>query len=44
MKAYERELICVALANNQGNRVQTARVLGISRRALMYKLQEYNIE
>ncbi|AKJ43375.1 acetoacetate metabolism transcriptional regulator AtoC [Pragia fontium] len=44
LKAYERELICTALGNNQGNRVQTARVLGISRRALMYKLQEYHIE
>lgn len=44
MKAYERELIGVALANHQGNRVQTAKVLGISRRALMYKLQEYHIE
>lgn len=44
MKAYEREIICTALAGNQGNRVQTAKALGISRRALMYKLQEYNIE
>lgn len=43
MKAYERELICDALQNNQDNRVQTARALGISRRALMYKLQEYRI-
>ncbi|GKX56799.1 acetoacetate metabolism regulatory protein AtoC [Leminorella grimontii] len=44
LKAYERELICNALNGNQGNRVQTARALGISRRALMYKLQEYEIE
>lgn len=44
MKAYERELICTALSANQGNRVQTAKALGISRRALMYKLQEYNID
>ena len=44
IKAYERELICAALANNQDNRVQTARALGISRRALMYKLQEYRID
>lgn len=44
IKAYERKLISAALANNQGNRSQTARMLGISRRALMYKLQEYRID
>ncbi|QXF35010.1 RNA polymerase subunit sigma-54 [Photorhabdus luminescens] len=43
IKAYERRLISAALKNNQGNRSQTARTLGISRRALMYKLQEYRI-
>ncbi|MDX5628145.1 MULTISPECIES: acetoacetate metabolism transcriptional regulator AtoC [unclassified Brenneria] len=44
MKSYERELIFKALNNNQGNRMQTAKILGISRRALIYKLQEYCIE
>ncbi|MFE8117375.1 acetoacetate metabolism transcriptional regulator AtoC [Brenneria goodwinii] len=44
MKSYERELIFRVLNNNQGNRVQTAKILGISRRALIYKLQEYCIE
>lgn len=44
LKAWERELIFQALNENQGNRMQTAKVLGISRRALLYKLQEYGIE
>ncbi|EHD22612.1 MULTISPECIES: acetoacetate metabolism transcriptional regulator AtoC [Brenneria] len=44
LKSYERELILKALHNNQGNRVKTAKILGISRRALIYKLQEYGIE
>ncbi|MCL2893325.1 acetoacetate metabolism transcriptional regulator AtoC [Brenneria tiliae] len=44
LKSYERELILKALNNNQGNRVQTAKILGISRRALIYKLQEYGVE
>lgn len=44
VKSYEKELICKALSSNNGNRVQTAKALGISRRALIYKLQEYGIE
>ncbi|GAA0349465.1 acetoacetate metabolism transcriptional regulator AtoC [Morganella psychrotolerans] len=44
IKAYEKELIISALAEYQNNKTHTASALGISRRALMYKLQEYNIE
>jgi two-component system, NtrC family, response regulator AtoC len=41
--AYESEVIRAALARNGGNRARTAIALGISRRALLYKLQEYGI-
>ncbi|WP_413733403.1 acetoacetate metabolism transcriptional regulator AtoC [Sodalis sp. RH21] len=44
VKSFEKEFISKALGINQGNRVQTAKALGISRRALIYKLQEYCIE
>ncbi len=44
VKAYERQLLVAALARNGGNRTHTAIELAISRRALMYKLQEYGIE
>jgi two-component system response regulator AtoC len=40
---YEAEVIRAALAHNGGNRARTAIALGISRRALLYKLQEYGI-
>ncbi len=40
---YEAEVIRRALAQNNGNRAHTAARLGISRRALLYKLQEYGI-
>ncbi|MDQ2079990.1 acetoacetate metabolism transcriptional regulator AtoC [Xanthobacteraceae bacterium Astr-EGSB] len=40
---YEAEVIRAALARNGGNRARTAVALGISRRALLYKLQEYGI-
>ena len=43
LKQYEKEIIERALATYQGNRIDTAKALGISRRALMYKLQEYSI-
>ncbi|MCE1236024.1 MAG: sigma 54-interacting transcriptional regulator [Hyphomicrobiales bacterium] len=41
--AFEADVIRHALARNQGNRARTAARLGISRRALLYKLQEYGI-
>jgi len=40
---YEARVIAEALARNAGNRVKTAQELGISRRSLLYKLQEYGI-
>jgi DNA-binding NtrC family response regulator len=39
----ETRLIQRALARSGGNRTQAARILGISRRALLYKLKEYNL-
>ncbi len=44
LKEYERDLIRKTLQNCQGNRMRAAQELGISRRSLMYKLQEYHIE
>ncbi len=44
LKDYERDLIQKVLQAHHGNRMQAAKSLGISRRSLMYKLQEYNIE
>ncbi|MBZ8144160.1 two-component system response regulator, partial [Rubrivivax gelatinosus] len=40
---FEAEVIRRALTRHQGNRARTAAGLGISRRALLYKLQEYGI-
>ncbi|MBI4590889.1 MAG: sigma-54-dependent Fis family transcriptional regulator [Candidatus Rokubacteria bacterium] len=39
----EVRLIRRALAQSGGNRTEAARILGISRRALLYKLNEYNL-
>ncbi|MBI2555254.1 MAG: sigma-54-dependent Fis family transcriptional regulator, partial [Candidatus Rokubacteria bacterium] len=39
----EARLIRRALAQSEGNRTEAARLLGISRRALLYKLNEYNL-
>lgn len=44
VKAAESDFIREALLNNGGNKVQTARELGISRRSLLYKVQEYGLE
>lgn len=44
IKKEECKLIMQALSDNRGNRVKTAKKLGISRRALLYKIQEYEIE
>jgi len=40
---FEADVIRRTLAQNGGNRAHTAMQLGISRRALLYKLQEYDI-
>ena len=37
----ERKAILQALREHNSNRTETARALGISRRALIYKLQRY---
>lgn len=44
MTDVERETILETLRQNRNNRSVTARVLGISRRALTYKLQRYREE
>ena len=44
IKKEECKIIKQVLLCNHGNRVKTARELGISRRALLYKIQEYEIE
>jgi DNA-binding NtrC family response regulator len=41
LEAMEREHILAALERNEGNRTATAQELGISRRTLYYKLEEY---
>jgi len=43
LEDFESRVIAQALERNQGNRAKTARELGISRRSLLYKLQEYNL-
>ena len=44
IKRVENRIIMVVLALQEGNRTRTALMLGISRRSLMYKLQEYGID
>ncbi|MDO5073713.1 MAG: sigma 54-interacting transcriptional regulator [Neisseria animaloris] len=44
MKNYECSMVREALKKHNGNRERTAKALGISKRALMYKIQEYQIE
>ena len=41
LSEHERKLIFTALARNNGNRTAAAAELGISRRTLHYRLQEY---
>jgi two-component system, NtrC family, response regulator AtoC len=40
---YEARVIAEVLERNGGNRLRTAQELGISRRSLLYKLQDYGI-
>lgn len=44
IKDVERELIKRALTEAKGNKTQAAKLLGISRRTLFYKIKEYGIE
>jgi DNA-binding NtrC family response regulator len=41
LEEIERQAICQALKKHDFNRTETAKALGISRRALIYKLQRY---
>jgi two-component system response regulator AtoC len=43
MHVLEREIIVRTLKKHGGNRVRTAQALDISRRALLYKLEEYGL-
>ncbi|WP_232697653.1 sigma 54-interacting transcriptional regulator [Brevibacillus daliensis] len=43
VKCFERDLILHALEQHDWNRVQTAKDLGISRRSLLYKIEEYQL-
>ncbi|HWR38167.1 MAG TPA: sigma 54-interacting transcriptional regulator [Patescibacteria group bacterium] len=44
MKNVERQFIREVLENYRGNTAKAARELGISRRSLQYKIQEYQLE
>jgi DNA-binding NtrC family response regulator len=41
LEEIERQAIVQALRQHNGNRTETARALGISRRTLIYKLQRF---
>lgn len=43
LDALERELICQALARTDGNKTGAARLLGLSRDTLRYRLEKYGI-
>ena len=43
MQKVEKQIIENALKQNQGNRVKTAKALDISRRALLYKIDEHGL-
>jgi two-component system response regulator HydG len=43
LKEVEKEMILKTLEDMSGNRTQTAKLLGISRRTLQLKLKEYGI-
>ncbi|MDA8441659.1 MAG: sigma-54 dependent transcriptional regulator, partial [Peptococcaceae bacterium] len=44
LKAVEKKAIAEALRQTGGNKVHTARLLDISRRALQYKIEEYGLD
>ncbi|QDR82530.1 sigma 54-interacting transcriptional regulator [Sporomusa termitida] len=44
IKKTECLLIKEALQRNHGNKVKTAKELGVSRRSILYKIQEYELE
>jgi len=44
LDAYEQELIKDALKKSEGNKSQAARILGLTRNALRYRLTQMGIE
>jgi len=44
LDATERQVIVEALAHTRNNQSQAARVLGISRRALIYKMERHGLK
>jgi DNA-binding NtrC family response regulator len=44
MRRIERQLVCEALAENDGNQTRTAEKLGISRQGLIKKMNQYGIK
>jgi len=44
VKSLEKEAIANTLHKTRGNKLQTAKLLDISRRALQYKIEEYGLE
>ncbi|WP_407310226.1 sigma-54-dependent transcriptional regulator [Desulfosporosinus sp. SB140] len=44
VKSLEKEVIAQTLQKTGGNKLQTAKLLDISRRALHYKIEEYGLE
>jgi two-component system response regulator AtoC len=44
LKTTEKEMLQAALERNQGNRSKTAKDLGMSRRALLYKIAGYGLK
>jgi len=43
LRDMEREMIRATLAQNEGNRSKTAKILGVARQTLLNKLKEYDI-
>jgi DNA-binding NtrC family response regulator len=43
LEELERDLICQALARAEGNKTGAARLLGLSRDTLRYRLEKYGI-
>lgn len=43
LREFEKELIVQCYKDESSNQSETARVLGISRTALIYKLKEYGL-
>ena len=44
LEALEREIIRTSLLRHDGNQSQTSKYLGITRSALIYRIQKYRLE